>query len=238
MTYDRARHQELTDILNNGLARVAGPRIVGDSTDTSDDAFTYLLDDVLKVIKRRLDNGCNSAVVDLLFTPANILMAGRLVEALEDRGFYCSEMRRKSEEIQADYLTFEAILLPLKPEAAAVEAPVPAADVAPHVTDTNNTPGGIVRYSVIYVSSPAISTNAIRAEHALKMAGYNVKSSICEEDTRNAYAKAPRVLALPDAPEKQKICSILCSVFGSCADEIALDQPTPYPNHYHVFICD
>jgi len=108
MPYNRTLHQELTDVLNNGLARVAGPQLVDDFTDSSDVAFASLLDGVLDIIKDRLNNGRNSAVVDLLFTPANILMAGRLVEALEERGFYCSDMRHKSEELRADYLTFEA----------------------------------------------------------------------------------------------------------------------------------
>lgn len=204
MTYDRARHQELTDILNNGLARVAGPQFVDDFTDTSDVAFASMLDAVLDVIKDRLTNGRNSAVVDLLVTPANILMAGRLVEALEDRGFYCSDMRRKSEELQADYLTFEAILMPLKPEVPAPAVAVAVEDVgvadvleaqaeldracidlpiggfcslvSPDVTPCDDTTNFIAPGTVVSVFSQGMfAEKTQRVVAALKEAGYEVR---------------------------------------------------------------
>jgi len=234
MPYNRTLHQELTDVLNNGLARVAGPQLVDDFTDSSDVAFASLLDGVLDIIKDRLNNGRNSAVVDLLFTPANILMAGRLVEALEERGFYCSDMRHKSEELRADYLTFEAVLLPLKEEAVdgpgVMEAQMHEADVTSAVGATNDiTPGTVVK-----VSSPKGSRRAEQARNALRTAGYDVIA-----DVFHLTNCAIPVLGYREgAPEAERIKRLLIDLFGSARSNLHNPRTDLTPDTYYVHIND
>lgn len=227
MTYDRARHQELTDKLNAGLAKAAGAQRVDASTDTSDGAFASLLDDVLDIIEDRLASGRNSAVVDLLFTPANILMAGRLVEALEDRGFYCSDMQRKSEELQADYLTFEAILLPLKSEAqpaAVVEPTTPKADTTNFIT-----PGTVVK-----VSSPKGSRRAEQARNALRTAGYDVIADVFHLTN----CAIPVLGYCEGAPEAERIKRLLVDLFGGARSNLHNPLTNLSPDTYHIHIND
>jgi len=222
MPYNRTLHQELTDVLNNGLARVAGPQLVDDFTDSSDVAFASLLDGVLDIIKDRLNNGRNSAVVDLLFTPANILMAGRLVEALEERGFYCSDMRHKSEELRADYLTFEAVLLPLKEEAVdgpgVTETETHEADVTSAVDVTNSiTPGTVVNV----FSQGLFAGKTRRVIGALKEAGYEVRH-VTAAMAHNYPAFQVRYIY--GAPEAARIIYILRGLTNEAINTANIDE--------------
>lgn len=232
MTYDRARHQELTDILNNGLARVAGPQLVDDFTDTSDGAFASMLDDVLASINNRLAYGCNSTVIDILITPANLLMFGRLVEALVDQGFHCSDARRKSETLHGDYLTFEAILLPLKEEAP-TEAEV--AEVAPPSTGADtDTDITITQGTVVKVASPVGSRRAEQARNALRTAGYDVIA-----DVFHLTNCAIPVLGYREgAPEAERIKRILVDLFGSARSNLRNPSTDRSPDTYYVHIND
>lgn len=251
MPYDRTRHQELLAKLDAGLAKVSGPQFVDNYTDSSDGAFTSMLGDVLTIIHDRLTNGRNSAVIDLLLTPANILMAGRLVEALEDRGFYCSDMQRKSEELQADYLTFEAILLPLKPEAggevirgvsdavnmlrAAGYTVMPAKDhvVEPSApkADTTNfiTPGTVV--SVFSQGMFAEKTQRVVA--ALKEAGYEVRHVAVS--TAHNYP-AFQVCHRYGAPEAARILYILRGLTNETIRTTRLSEDFAALGDYRVYL--
>lgn len=252
MPYDRTRHQELLAKLDAGLAKVSGPQFVDNYTDSSDGAFTSMLGDVLTIIHDRLTNGRNSAVIDLLLTPANILMAGRLVDALEERGFYCSEMRRKSEASHGDYLTFEAVLLPLKEEEVAAVTVADKADVAGKeplavprrtkspvsehtVTEVPIISNSITPGTVVYVSALENSTNAALACSELRRAGYAVRAT-----TRTGEAGAHRLQLLTHvgAPENERLQRILAKHLGLVQINYAPMASSLYPNEYNVFICD
>lgn len=229
MPYDRTRHQELLAKLDAGLAKVSGPQCYNADTSTSDGAFDALLRQIVNTIDTLLSYGHNSAMFEVPLVTSNIILAGRVIAALEDQGFTATVYATHRDSVS--YLTFEAVLLPLKEEAEAVvvEAPVES-EPAPVEGVTNDiTPGTVVK-----VASPKGSLRAEQVRHALRALGYDVIVDVFHLTN----CAIPVLGHLEGAPEAERIKRLLIGMFGAARTDIFDPTRGTSPYAYCIHIND
>jgi hypothetical protein len=154
------------------------------------------------------------------------------------------------------YLTFEAVLLPLKEEAAemdgvplvVVEAPdAPLEAAAPlnaprrvkspvheaTVTEVPRVGGNVTPGSVVYVIAPTASERAAIVRAELRSAGYEVRMSTL---TGAEGSPRPKLLTYVGAPESERIRRILAKHLGLIQIDYAAHGSALYPNEYNVYL--
>jgi hypothetical protein len=229
MPYDRTRHQELLAKLDAGLAKVSGPQCYNADTATSDGAFDDLLYRIVDTIDFRLSYGRNSAEFEAPLVPSSIIMAGRVIAALEDQGFSATVYVTHRDSVS--YLTFEAVLLPLKEEAAVEPEPTPVESKPASVEGATNdiTPGTVV--SVFSQGMFAEKTQRVVA--ALETAGYNVRH--IATPAASAYP-AFEMRCVDGAPEAERVTHILRGLTNETVQTARLSKAFSSSDEYNVYL--
>lgn len=230
MPYDRTRHQELLAKLDAGLAKVSGPQCYNADTATSDGAFDDLLYRIVDTIDFRLSYGHNSAEFEAQLVSANIIMAGRVIAALEDQGFSATVYATHRDSVS--YLTFEAVLLPLKEEVVAAE-PTPA-PVEPEPAPVEGGANDITPGTVVKVASPKGSLRAEQVRHALRALGYDVIVDVFHLTN----CAIPVLGHFEGAPEAERIKRLLIGMFGAARTDIFDPTRGTSPYAYCIHIND